>query len=52
MGGEVSTTKSDGMWSFAHPCAVKVDEQYRIAVLDHTRGRIQVYTKSKDPVLV
>jgi DNA-binding beta-propeller fold protein YncE len=38
--------------SFAHPCAVKVDEQYRIAVLDHTRGRIQVYTKSKDPVLV
>jgi DNA-binding beta-propeller fold protein YncE len=38
--------------SFAHPCAVRVDEQYRIAVLDHTRGRIQVYTKSKDPVLV
>jgi len=38
--------------SFAHPCAVKVDEQGRIAVLDHTRGRIQVYTKSKDPVLV
>ena len=38
--------------AFAHPCAVKVDEQYRIAVLDHTRGRIQVYTKSKDPVLV
>jgi DNA-binding beta-propeller fold protein YncE len=38
--------------SFAHPCAVKVDDQYRIAVLDSTRGRIQVYTKSKDPVLV
>ena len=38
--------------SFSHPCAVKVDDQYRIAVLDHTRGRIQVYTKSKDPVLV
>ena len=38
--------------SFAHPCAVKVDDQYRIAVLDSTRGRIQVYTKSKEPVLV
>ena len=38
--------------SFAHPCAVKVDDQYRIMVLDHTRGRIQVYTKSRDPVLV
>jgi DNA-binding beta-propeller fold protein YncE len=38
--------------SFSHPCAVKVDAQNRIAVLDHTRGRVQVYTKSKDPVLV
>jgi len=38
--------------SFSHPVAVKVDTQYRIAVLDHTRGRIQVYSKSKDPVLV
>jgi len=38
--------------SFSHPVAVKVDTQYRIAVLDSTRGRIQVYTKSKDPVLV
>ena len=38
--------------SFSHPCAVRVDEQYRIAVLDSTRGRIQVYTKSKEPVLV
>jgi DNA-binding beta-propeller fold protein YncE len=38
--------------SFSHPCAVKIDDQGRIAVLDHTRGRIQVYTKSKDPVLV
>jgi DNA-binding beta-propeller fold protein YncE len=38
--------------SFAHPCAVRVDDQYRIAVLDHTRGRIQVYTKSRDAVLV
>jgi hypothetical protein len=38
--------------SFSHPVAVKVDAQSRIAVLDSTRGRIQVYTKSKDPVLV
>lgn len=38
--------------SFENPCAVRVDDQYRIAVLDHTRGRIQVYSKSKDPVLV
>jgi DNA-binding beta-propeller fold protein YncE len=38
--------------SFSHPCAVRVDEDYRIAVLDSTRGRIQVYTKSRDAVLV
>jgi DNA-binding beta-propeller fold protein YncE len=38
--------------SFSHPCAVRVDDQGRIAVLDHTRGRIQVYTKSRDAVLV
>ncbi|HZA22795.1 MAG TPA: NHL repeat-containing protein, partial [Dehalococcoidia bacterium] len=37
---------------FSHPCAVKVDDQRRIAVLDHTRGRIQLYTKSREPVLV
>jgi DNA-binding beta-propeller fold protein YncE len=38
--------------SFSHPCAVRVDDQDRIAVLDSTRGRIQVYTKSREPVLV
>jgi DNA-binding beta-propeller fold protein YncE len=38
--------------SFSHPCAVRVDDDSRIAVLDSTRGRIQVYTKSRDPVLV
>jgi sugar lactone lactonase YvrE len=38
--------------SFSFPCAVKIDDQDRVAILDHTRGRIQVYTKSKDPVLV
>ncbi len=36
---------------FSHPCAVRVDDQCRIAVLDSTRNRIQVYTKSKEPVL-
>jgi DNA-binding beta-propeller fold protein YncE len=37
--------------SFSHPCAVRVDDQCRIAVLDSTRNRIQVYTKAKDPML-
>ena len=36
----------------AHPCAVKIDSQGRVAILDHTRGRVQVYTKSAEPVLV
>lgn len=36
---------------FSNPCAVRVDDQYRICVLDHTRGRIQVYTKPSEPVL-
>ena len=38
--------------AFSNPCAVNVDDQGRIFVLDHTRGRIQVYQKSKDAVLV
>ena len=38
--------------NFQHPCAVKIDTQGRICVLDHLRGRVQVYSKSKDPVLV
>ena len=38
--------------AFSNPCAVIVDDQGRICVLDHTRGRIQVYQKSKDAVLV
>jgi len=36
----------------AHPCAVKIDPQGRIAIIDHTRNRIQVYIKDKDPALV
>ena len=36
---------------FSFPCAVKIDDQYHLAVLDSSRSRIQVYTKSKQPVL-
>ena len=36
----------------AHPCAVKVNDKGQICILDHTRGRIQVYSKVKDPVLL
>lgn len=35
----------------SHPCSVKVDPQGRIAILDHTRGRVQVYVKEDVPVL-
>jgi DNA-binding beta-propeller fold protein YncE len=38
--------------SFSFPCAVEVDNQGRVLILDHTRGRIQVYAKSREPVLV
>ena len=37
--------------SFAHPCGVRIDEKGRIAIIDHTRGRIQVYIKEEEPVL-
>ncbi|PKB73287.1 MAG: hypothetical protein BZY75_02610 [SAR202 cluster bacterium Io17-Chloro-G7] len=36
----------------SHPCAVKINPKGEICILDHIRGRIQVYAKSKDPVLV
>lgn len=36
---------------FWNPCDVKVDEDYRIAVLEPTRSRIQVYSKQRTPVL-
>jgi DNA-binding beta-propeller fold protein YncE len=36
---------------FCHPCAVRVDEQNRIIVADHIRGRLQVYVKAAEPVL-
>ena len=38
--------------NFSHPCAVKIDAQGRICILDHTRGRIQVYGKVKEPALI
>lgn len=34
------------------PCAVMVDDQNRIAILENTGGRIQVYQKTDTPVLV
>jgi DNA-binding beta-propeller fold protein YncE len=37
---------------FCHPCAVEVDSQNRIIVADHIRGRLQVYVKPAEPVLV
>jgi len=37
--------------SFGHPCAVKIDPQGRICVLDNNRGRIQVYVRDEVPVL-
>jgi len=36
----------------SHPCAVKINSKGEVCILDHIRGRIQVYAKSKDPVLV
>ena len=38
--------------AFSNPCAIRVTGDGQIAVLDHTRGRIQVYQKQKDPVLL
>ena len=38
--------------AFGHPCAVKIDNHGRLLALDNARGRIQIYQKTKDPVLV
>lgn len=38
--------------SLRRPSAVKVDDQYRIVIVDNTAGRLQVYTKSREPALV
>jgi DNA-binding beta-propeller fold protein YncE len=37
---------------FEHPVAVKVDDQFRIAIVDLNGNRIQVYQKDRRPVLV
>ena len=37
--------------AFRHACAVVVDDQYRIVVIDHANGRLQVYRKDREPVL-
>ncbi len=36
----------------SHPCAVKIDSQGRIVIIDHTRNRLQVYIKEAEPALV
>ena len=43
-----------GIWEkgFKQPCSVKIDNQGRLVVLENFGGRIQVYAKSKEPVLV
>jgi len=42
-----------GAWerALSFPTAVRVDDQFRIAVLDMGRYRIQLYTKSRNPTL-
>ena len=37
---------------FAQPCAVKIDNKGRLVVVENWSGRIQIYVKSKEPVLV
>ena len=37
--------------ALAHPCTVKIDPNGRVAIIDHTRGRIQVYVKETEPAL-
>jgi len=46
------THSADFDKKFSHPTAVKADSQNRVTVLDSTRGRIQVYIKNKEPVLI
>jgi DNA-binding beta-propeller fold protein YncE len=37
---------------FAQPCAVKIDNKGRLAVVENWSGRIQVYAKTREPALV
>jgi len=43
---------SSGEKYFSLPCAVRVDDRNRLFVLENIRGRIQVYQKNNNPVLV
>jgi len=47
----MSYDRGDYEKRFRQPCAVAVDDQNRIVVIDHFAGRLQVYTKTKEPVL-
>ena len=38
--------------SFRHPCAVKVDAQNRVVIVDQVNGRLQVYQKRSTPLMV
>ncbi len=37
---------------FNYPCSVKLDRRGRLCVVDSKQGRIQIYTKTKEPTLV
>lgn len=36
---------------FGYPCALEMDNQGRVVIVDHVRGRLQIYEKQADPVL-
>ena len=38
--------------NLSHPCAVKIDPEGKIVIIDHTRNRLQVYIKEDEPALV
>ena len=38
--------------NFSHPTAVKVNTEGQVVVLDSTRGRLQIYNKNSEPVLI
>tara|TARA_B100000029_G_scaffold250199_1_gene247129 strand:- start:31 stop:1032 length:1002 start_codon:yes stop_codon:yes gene_type:complete len=46
------THSSDFDKNFSHPTAVKVNTDGQVVVLDSTRGRLQIYTKNTEPVLI
>lgn len=46
------THSADFDKNFSHPTAVKVNSEGQVVILDSTRGRLQVYTKNSEPVLI